>query len=219
LHAFGALGPTAGAIVLTWRAYGRRGLADLWDGVRDASRIRGGWWLLTLSPLLVGVVLVGVAAAVGRVSAANGSGLWLMVAASLSYGIFEEVGWRGFLLPHLQRSTTAIRAAGWVFVIWALWHLPMFAYQLPAGLESIGWLVGLYFGSVWLAVLFNGTRGSVLACILWHSTYNVAVTVGAVLSPLVPAVVTTMVVVGAIVAVRSHRAPGTAEIGRGQRSW
>jgi membrane protease YdiL (CAAX protease family) len=214
LHAFGALGPTAGAVVLTWRTYGRRGLAELWDRVSNPARIRGVGWLLALSPLLVGVVLVGAAAAVGRLSVGDWAGLWVVVAASVSYGVFEEIGWRGFLLPHLQARTTAIRAAGWVFVIWALWHLPMFAYQLPAGLETIGWLVGLYFGSVWLAVLFNGTRGSVLACILWHSSYNLAVTVGAELSALVPAVVTTLVVVGTIVAVRRV---GTAELCRAER--
>jgi membrane protease YdiL (CAAX protease family) len=136
--------------------------------------------------------------------------LLIAVVGSLSYGVFEEIGWRGFLLPRLQAHMTAIRASGWVFVIWALWHLPMFAYQLPRGLVAIAWIVGLYYGSVWLAMLHNGTAGSVLACIVWHAGYNVAVTAGAELSPLVPAVVTTMVVIATIVAVRRV---GTEDLG------
>jgi hypothetical protein len=50
----------------------------------------------------------------------------------------------------------------------------------------------------------------VLACIVWHAGYNVAVTAGAELSPLVPAVVTTMVVIATIMAVRRV---GTEDLG------
>ena len=89
-----------------------------------------------------------------------------------------------------------------MFVVWALWHLPMFAYRLPLGLVTVGWLVGLYFGSVWLAMLHNGTDGSVLACMLWHATYDLAATIGGQVSALVPVLVTAVVIVGTIAAVR-----------------
>lgn len=52
-----------------------------------------------------------------------------------------------------------------------------------------------------MAVLHNGTGGSVPACMLWHVTYNLASTSGAELSPLLPAAVTSLVVVGTLVAV------------------
>lgn len=210
LHIFGALGPAAGAAAMTWRSQGSRGLAQLWDRVWNPRRIRGRWWLVVLSPLLLVAATAAVVVPFDPPAAIDGPRLLIAVVGSLSYGVFEEIGWRGFLLPRLQAHMTAIRASGWVFVIWALWHLPMFAYQLPRGLVAIAWIVGLYYGSVWLAMLHNGTAGSVLACIVWHAGYNVAVTAGAELSPLVPAVVTTMVVIATIMAVRRV---GTEDLG------
>lgn len=201
-HLLGATGPAVGAVVMTWRRQGRAGLSQLWRRISDPHRIRGIWWLLTLSPLALGVAAVVLAAPFGGVSAPETRTLGLGLAASLAYGLFEEIGWRGYLLPRLQARMPAIRAAGWVFAVWALWHLPMFAYRLPLGPVAVGWLVGLYFGSVWLAVLHNGTNGSVLACILWHVTYDVAATSGGQVSAVIPALVTALVIVGTIVAVR-----------------
>jgi len=202
LHAFGAVGPTVGAVAVLWFTGGHPAVAELWRRATDVRRIRGMWWLLAFSPLLLAVAVLAVVAAFGGVHAAEGSALLAGAGMSLAYGIFEEVGWRGFLLPRLQARHRAMAAAGWVFVVWAVWHLPMFAYRLPSGLLAVGWLVGLYFGSVWLAVLHNGTGGSVLACMLWHVTYNLASTSGAELSPLLPAAVTSLVVAGTLVAVR-----------------
>lgn len=202
LHALGAVGPTVAAVAVLGFTGGRRAVAALWQRATDVRRIRGIWWLLTLSPLLLAAAVLAVVAPFGGVHAADGSALLAGAGVSLAYGILEEVGWRGFLLPRLQARKRAMDAAGWVFVVWAAWHLPMFAYRLPGGWLAVGWLVGLYFGSVWMAVLHNGTGGSVLACMLWHVTYNLAATSGAELSPLLPGAVTALVVGGTLVAVR-----------------
>ncbi|HEX6256517.1 MAG TPA: CPBP family intramembrane glutamic endopeptidase [Euzebyales bacterium] len=202
LHAFGAAGPAVGAAVVFWRTGGRTAVADLWRRTTDVRRIHGVWWLLALSPLVLAVVVLAVVAPFGAIRSPRGPVLLAGVGVSLAYGIFEEIGWRGFLLPRLQDRHTAITSAGWVFVVWAGWHVPMFAYRLPGGVLALGWLVGLYFGSVWMTVLHNGTGGSVLACAVWHVGYNLASTSGAELSPSVPAAVTTLVVVGTLVAVR-----------------
>jgi membrane protease YdiL (CAAX protease family) len=202
LHALGAAGPAVGALVVLSRRGGRTAVADLWRRLIDVRRIRGVWWLLALSPLVLAVAVLAAVAPFGGLRSPSASALVAGVGVSLSYGVLEEIGWRGFLLPRLQQRHTAITAAGWVFAVWAGWHLPMFAYRLPGGVLALGWLVGLYFGSVWMTVLHNGTGGSVLACAVWHVSYNVASTSGAELSPSVPAAVTALVVVGTLIAVR-----------------
>ena len=47
-----------------------------------------------------------------------------LVSTIVIVGLFEEVGWRGFALPRMQRRLDALWAALVLGVIWALWHLP-----------------------------------------------------------------------------------------------
>lgn len=47
-----------------------------------------------------------------------------MVVTVIIVGIFEELGWRGFLLPRLQRGRSALAAALIMGLMWLPWHLP-----------------------------------------------------------------------------------------------
>ena len=38
----------------------------------------------------------------------------------------EEIGWRGFLLPHLQQRRSPLLASLIVGAVWFVWHLPLF---------------------------------------------------------------------------------------------
>lgn len=83
----------------------------------------------------------------------------------------EEPGWRGFLLPLLQRRFAPVAATLVLSVIWATWHLPLmgteFAWPLvPAFLVS---LLGACFVLTWL---YNASGGSVLPCIAMHAILN-----------------------------------------------
>ena len=86
----------------------------------------------------------------------------------------EELGWRGFALPRLQRSYSALVASLLIGVGWFAWHLPLF---LVAGSSQAGVPV-YYYGlavvalSVVFTWLYNETGGSVLLTMVLHASVN-----------------------------------------------
>jgi membrane protease YdiL (CAAX protease family) len=98
--------------------------------------------------------------------------LWL-----LTFGVGEEVGWRGFALPRLQQSHSALTATLMLGVAWALWHLPAFFYKdtyvamgLAAGLPLL--LLSILAASIVFTWLYNSTHGSLLMVILFHALFD-----------------------------------------------
>lgn len=69
-------------------------------------------------------------------------------------GIGEEIGWRGYATPHLQKRFSGLTACLIVSVIWTAWHLPLF--WMPGGLQA----------DMWKEVGFNR-----FSCILWYSSH------------------------------------------------
>jgi membrane protease YdiL (CAAX protease family) len=182
----GTYGPTFAAFVLTGLRRGRPGVRELarrylaWSGA--------GWFLLAfLLPVLVflggllGRVLLGaelpgpfwerlsLAAFLGR------------VAFALPFGpLGEEAGWRGYLLPALQRRQSAFAASIVVGVVWTLWHIPMFWVPGAALPPSVGlsvgavgiYLLGVTATSVIATALYNSTSGSLLVAVIYHLATN-----------------------------------------------
>lgn len=85
-------------------------------------------------------------------------------------GPVEEIGWRGFALPLLQRKMSPIWAGLVLGVIWGIWHLPAF---LLSGTPQSAWsftdfFVGTVALSLIVTALFNASGGSILLSALFH---------------------------------------------------
>jgi membrane protease YdiL (CAAX protease family) len=192
------------ALVVTALVQGRAGLRDL-CGRAARWRMPLRWWAVAVSPLaFLGVALVPSALAedlprwsdFGRYSGLPAMGVVAVWAVALLLTFGEEVGWRGFALPILQRRYGALAAALLLTPIWALWHLPFFftlaTYRAFPPLGYVGFVFSLACGSVVLTWLYNRSGGSVLACVVWHGLYNLG-TGTAAATGTIQAVITTFV--------------------------
>ncbi len=188
LYYLGSFGPLTSALSLTGLIEGRRGIREL---LGRLLKWRVGFGYFAFS-VFAPFVLFAIAVIVVRIFAgtwpnlsllgamdylpylgiAGAMGLWL-----LTYGMGEEVGWRGFALPRLQRSHSARSAALILGVIWAGWHLPAFFFRdtyMEMGL-LLGFpmfLVSVIFASIILTWLYNSTQGSLLMVVLFHALFN-----------------------------------------------
>ena len=199
-HFLGALGPLVAACIVTAVTDGRRGVGELF--ARFAIRRRDLGWLLIA--LLGPVMLFAIAALAIRL--VNGATLDLrqfgrvdefpqlgvvgvLLCYTLTFGLGEEIGWRGFALPRLQGRHGALTASLILSVGWAIWHLPAFWYR--PGYVSMtapgiaGWFFSLVTGAILLTWLFNSSRGSLLVVSLFHAAVDLVFTTKIAAGPIV----------------------------------
>jgi len=120
--------------------------------------------------LLLGVPAVFYAGAALKGSPMSPSVPLLALLLAAVKGPVEELGWRGFALPMLQRRLAPAWASLVLGLVWGVWHLPAF---MLSGTQQSAWsftpfLIGTVAISVVATALFNATRGSMLLVAVLH---------------------------------------------------
>jgi len=101
--------------------------------------------------------------------------------SALRFGpLGEELGWRGFLLPELQRSVSAFNSSLIIGIIWASWHIPLFFAPFGTAVSgahlTIFSILFFYFFVLCLSCIYtwvvNRSDGSVLMSLLIHLFIN-----------------------------------------------
>lgn len=83
-----------------------------------------------------------------------------------SYG--EEIGWRGFMLPQLNKKYSLFISSLIVGMFWGVWHM---RFQL--GLPAFGlYILGVTCFSVLISWLCSKTKGNMFVAIIFHTTIN-----------------------------------------------
>jgi membrane protease YdiL (CAAX protease family) len=87
----------------------------------------------------------------------------------------EEIGWRGFMQPELQKRFSPLVAALIVSVFWSLWHLPLFLN----GVYDADLIVGMVSGAIYriplaifLAWFYNRSSGNIFLTMFLHASFN-----------------------------------------------
>lgn len=179
-HLIGLAGPGVAAVITS-------GLSGGWSETARLLRRCLAWrvpivaWVAVAAAVLL--ALFAVVAADHPTEALSYSGAPQLGILSVPYvlllnGFGEELGWRGFLVTRLRTARSFRDTSVIVWLVWGCWHLPLFwivANFRDFGVAgTLGWAVGLFFGSVFLAWLVGIARGSVLVVALWHTAYNFA---------------------------------------------
>ena len=220
LHYLTGYGPLLAALFITGWTAGREGLQDLFSRITK-WKVGLRWWLLAISPLLALAVLAlfmplftggGLSLQqLGQVDRLPALGLGSLALWLLTFGLGEETGWRGFLLPRLQRDRNALGATLILWVIWALWHFPLFFYMYTAAVLP-GLLLGLLAGAIVFTWIYNSTDGSVLMTIIWHASFNYATACTACKAGATSAIISALVMVWAVLVVAIFK-PSTLAAG------
>ena len=175
----GGFGPALSGLLTTWLVYGHEGLQGLWNRLR-IWRV-GSWWLAliiipavtALTPILRSIA--GYPVDVDAIVKLIGPG----IALGLIAGLMEEIGWRGFLLPHLLRRYSPLAATLLLGLFWGgVWH----GYADYFGLGGRGltsWILIILLGPILLTAwsiiitwVYERTQGSLLLAYFMHASIS-----------------------------------------------
>ena len=182
-----------GGIGFTYFTQSKESWLEYWSRIIDPKRIRAKWYLIIF------LFVPGLMAVAVLLDVASGGSAALLIREKVTpflsapstivpfllgvfiYGPFpEELGWRGYALDRLQARWNALVSSLILGAIWALWHLPLFFIKDTLFYSQGAWspwfwlfVVGVVPTAVIYTWIFNNTRSSTLAAILFHFMSNV----------------------------------------------
>jgi len=164
-------------LILIGYLYGGHGFKEL--GKRFIpSRVSGIYWILAGLPIAFYAIATLTA---GALTPFDGSGINIRTALfSIESGLLvtlllrgpmgEELGLRGFALPRLQLTMSPFKASLIIGIFWAAWHFPVLLNRDL--LSIIAFLILAFLLSFVFTFLFNGSGGSLLPVLLFHTFQN-----------------------------------------------
>lgn len=181
-----SFGPLIGAVITSLVMGGFKSLGE-WIKRAYSIRFKSKWILISLAfPLFYGSIAViahrivvgmwpdftqfGLTNKLPGLNLLETTIIWI-----LTFGLGEESGWRGFLLPELCKKFSVKNSALIVAAVWLFWHFPAFWFNenyMNMGFGIIGWGISLTFGSIFLAWLCQCSEFSVIPVLIWHGGFD-----------------------------------------------
>lgn len=170
----GLFGPALAAIVVVAVTEGRSGLKGLLGRV-VRWRVGARWYAVALGlPAVLALAAAGLHLLLGAPTPVGLGRLSILEPIIFVLIVGEELGWRGYALPRLLATRSALAAGLVLGLLWSMWHLPTFflpgtpQYGLPV--PAFVLLTTAY--SVLFTWLYLRTGGSVLITTLFHGAIN-----------------------------------------------
>ncbi|MGB8701640.1 MAG: type II CAAX endopeptidase family protein [Thermosynechococcaceae cyanobacterium] len=179
LSIFFAVGPALAAVILSQVTHGKAGVKDLLKGL---IRWRVGlvWYivavlspvvLLTVAQVVTKLLSLPVTIAVPQVNLSP----YVIFGFGVSFfaNTCEEIGWRGFALPRLQKRHNALLATLIVGMLWGFWHFPLVFLAGPMSEYPFLWFNSIVADAFMYTWIYNSTKGSILLVALFHGSLNI----------------------------------------------
>jgi len=189
LIALGGFGPAVSAFLMLAATSGKQGVLRLLRSIVH-WRVGGRWYLMALVglPILNFLAFLVVPGTLADFAGPN----WRFpqvylteLGLSVTIGVapmWEEIGWRGFGQPYLQRQHGPVVGTLILGALWGVWHLPFFfgplaqtgpdATFVSASIALVEFSIGLTGLSVVMAWVLNNCGGSTLMAILLHAAFD-----------------------------------------------
>ena len=190
-----AIGPALAAVIVSQVAYGKKGVQNLLKGL---IRWRVGlvWYIIViLGPVVLLIAAQAITKLLGMpVTIAVPQVVlspYIIFGAMVNFfaNTCEEIGWRGFALPRLQKRHNALVATLIVGTLWGLWHLPLFFLAGAMSEYPFLWFISIVADAFVYTWIYNSTKGSILLVALLHGSGNIASAFIPGVSPIIYALV------------------------------
>ncbi len=183
LNALTVWSPGLAAMLLAGRAGGKAGVAALFRSL-GVTRLPLRWYAaaILLEPARWALAL-GIDRLAGRtyelgpslLTKTLGAAAFMIPVAvvfTLPNSLGEELGWRAWALPRLQRWRGPLLASVLLGLFWGFWHLPMWVAWgagAPSAPSLLLMLVNMVPAAIVYTWLYNRTGGSLLIVCLFHA--------------------------------------------------
>ncbi len=168
------IGPAVGAITVTYITDGKSGIQDLLRKLVPRNN-HAVWYFVIpvcVSAITFASFMLGGLPLSRLIAIMADSWYYLLfhyLIQTMLIGIGEELGWRGWLLPHLITTRSLAISMLIVALIWGLWHFPI----LFMGYDVVmPWLLILLSATVILTLVWIRAKGNILLVAMTHASIN-----------------------------------------------
>jgi membrane protease YdiL (CAAX protease family) len=173
----GVFAPAAAAIVLTGILEGENGVRQL---IRSLGlwRVRPQWYAIAIGlPIVQALIGLVLAVLLHKYKGLSAESLRAVLPAMWVVFVFaagEELGWRGYALPHLLQRYRPVYASLILGALHSAWHWPLIlpAHGMMSDLPVLPWTAAVLTEAIVFTWIFRNTGGSVLLVVLFHGMVN-----------------------------------------------
>jgi membrane protease YdiL (CAAX protease family) len=178
LYILWGLSPTIAAVITAAVFYGKSGIKDLFSRIVKKFELK---WLVRLILLqlityMLGLLIYGLVEIIkpSDLSFSILTTIPAVFATAFIMNIWEEIGWRGFLLEKIMSGYSLFISSLAVGIVWGLWHIAYFLNNASQNslqfiLVAIFWMV---CSSFIYSYIYVRSKRSILAVGIFHAFSN-----------------------------------------------